>query len=103
MGTNTLSTIDGSIQNWYSNLASVETSYGYNGKASGIGDIELLTPPAPIEVGNRVWLDGDRDGIQDAGEDEIEGIKLILNTGNGCTNKSSRIQQMVMVIISLVI
>ena len=27
------------------------------GKGTGLGDIELLADPAPIEIGNRVWLD----------------------------------------------
>ncbi len=37
---------------------------GSQGKSSGLGDLELLTDPAPVEIGNRVWLDSDRDGIQ---------------------------------------
>jgi hypothetical protein len=43
--------------------------YGDWGKANGMGDIELLTDPAPVEVGNRVWLDSNADGIQ--GPDEV--------------------------------
>ncbi|MEZ0540217.1 SdrD B-like domain-containing protein [Fibrella arboris] len=38
------------------------------GKANGLGDIELSFDPAPIEIGNRVWNDVDKDGIQDPGE-----------------------------------
>ncbi|MBO0952616.1 SdrD B-like domain-containing protein [Fibrella forsythiae] len=38
------------------------------GKANGLGDIELLFDPAPIEIGNRVWNDLNKDGIQDPGE-----------------------------------
>ncbi len=26
-------------------------------KANGLGDLELLLPPEPIELGNRVWFD----------------------------------------------
>ncbi|HRR09859.1 MAG TPA: hypothetical protein PLO56_14310, partial [Rhodothermales bacterium] len=37
-------------------------------KQNGLGDLEALSLPAPIEIGNRVWLDTDNDGIQDAGE-----------------------------------
>jgi len=76
MGTNTLSTTDGTIQNWYSNLASNDQDNGYNGKASGMGDIELLTPPSPLEIGDRVWLDSDKNGIQDANESGISGVKV---------------------------
>ncbi|MEZ4662710.1 MAG: SdrD B-like domain-containing protein, partial [Caldilineaceae bacterium] len=35
------------------------------GKSSGMGDLEVLCAPAPIEIGNRVWWDPDRNGIQD--------------------------------------
>ncbi|MEM6529700.1 MAG: SdrD B-like domain-containing protein, partial [Chloroflexota bacterium] len=36
---------------------------GTFGKAAGIGDVELVCGLAPIEVGNRIWLDLDDDGI----------------------------------------
>ncbi len=43
---------------------------GHQGKIPpGLGDLELLTDPAPVEIGNRVWLDSDRDGIPDANDD----------------------------------
>ncbi len=45
-----------------------EDDDGSQGKSAGLGDLELLTDPAPVEIGNRVWLDSDRDGIQDANE-----------------------------------
>ncbi len=54
---------------------------GGSGKATGLGDIEPLCDPAPIEIGNRVWLDTDRDGIQDAGEAGIAGITIQLYKG----------------------
>jgi hypothetical protein len=38
------------------------------GKSGGLGDLELLTDPEPIQVGNRIWLDTNGDGIQDPGE-----------------------------------
>lgn len=44
------------------------------GKSNGLGDLELMTTLAPIEIGNRVWFDADFDGLQDA--DEI-GIPLV--------------------------
>jgi uncharacterized repeat protein (TIGR01451 family) len=40
------------------------------GKASGLGDIELLLGATPIELGNRVWQDGNGNGLQDPGENE---------------------------------
>ena len=54
---------------------------GGSGKAVGLGDLEALCDPAPIEIGNRVWLDTDRDGIQDAGEGGLSGIAVQLYQG----------------------
>ena len=48
------------------------------GKAAGLGDIELLCDQAPIEIGNRVWLDLNGDGIQDPDEEPIEGVRVEL-------------------------
>ncbi len=48
------------------------------GKASGMGDVELLCDLAPIELGNRVWNDTDNDGIQDPDETPLAGITLQL-------------------------
>ncbi len=39
-----------------------------NGKSNGVGDLELLTDAQPIEIGNRIWLDANDNGYQDAGE-----------------------------------
>jgi hypothetical protein len=72
---------------WYNNTTGVATAglliYGNNspdffGKAHGIGDIELVCTPAPIEIGNRVFMDTDEDGEQDAGEMGLDGIKVEL-------------------------
>ncbi|WP_409179855.1 SdrD B-like domain-containing protein [Amycolatopsis sp. VS8301801F10] len=35
------------------------------GKAGGLGDIAYQAANAPIQIGNLVWFDGDRNGIQD--------------------------------------
>lgn len=51
---------------------------GAFGKAQGLGDIEIVCDPAPIEIGNYVWSDADGDGIQDAGELPLEGIRMEL-------------------------
>ena len=37
-------------------------------KSNGMGDIEFVLPPQPIQVGNRIWLDANGDGVQDANE-----------------------------------
>ena len=51
------------------------------GKAAGLGDVELVLPLAPVEIGNRVWLDTDNDGIQDAGENGIPNVAVELRAG----------------------
>ncbi len=53
------------------------------GKANGMGDLELLLDPAPIEIGNRVWLDENHNGIQDPGEDFMPSVTVLLTDGNG--------------------
>lgn len=52
-------------------------------KANGLGDLEILVPPAPIELGNRVWDDYDGDGIQDPGEPGLSGAVVGLYDGAG--------------------
>ena len=78
-GFNTFSVKDGQLTNWYTVRNS--NAEGDAGKASGLGDMELLADPAPIEIGNRVWLDKDADGIQDAGEAGIPNVQVQLLSG----------------------
>jgi len=59
---------------------------GTQGKSGGLGDLELLTEPAPIEIGNRVWFDSNRDGIQDSNESGIGDVELVLSAGSDCSN-----------------
>ncbi|MFT7608328.1 MAG: hypothetical protein ACI9MX_001388 [Candidatus Aldehydirespiratoraceae bacterium] len=54
-------------------------------KAFGVGDVELLCDAAPLTIGNRVWLDLDGDGAQDAGEMGINGVNVELIDTNGGT------------------
>ncbi|AYQ33346.1 SdrD B-like domain-containing protein [Runella sp. SP2] len=35
------------------------------GKGYALGDLELQCNPQPIQIGNRLWIDTDRDGVQD--------------------------------------
>lgn len=51
------------------------------GKGSGLGDLELIALPAPIEIGNRVWRDDNGNGIQDANEMAIAGLTVRLYEG----------------------
>lgn len=52
------------------------------GKANGIGDVEPLCDAAPVEVGNRVWIDSDGDGVQDPGEPAVAGVTVSLYEGS---------------------
>jgi hypothetical protein len=75
-GTNTYNLTTGAIDNWYSVYSSA--SLPLLGKASGLGDIEIITDPPPIEIGNRIWNDTDNDGLQDPGELGIGNVTLVL-------------------------
>jgi hypothetical protein len=49
------------------------------GKAYALGDIELQCDPAPIQIGNYVWIDEDEDGVQDPCEEVIpDGLPISL-------------------------
>ncbi|MCF8237260.1 MAG: hypothetical protein K9I85_03835 [Saprospiraceae bacterium] len=54
------------------------------GKANGLGDLEAQGIVPPIEIGNLVWEDTDRDGIQDGDEPGIAGVmvELLDSLGN---------------------
>lgn len=71
---------------WLSNTTGALTQDLYItdrlGKANGMGDLELLNELPPIEIGNRVWLDTDKDGIQDADELGIAGVAVKLMQGS---------------------
>ncbi len=54
----------------------------YGSKAGGMGDVELLCDPAPIEIGNYVWMDINQDGIQDPNEPAMPNVPVTL-TCNG--------------------
>lgn len=57
---------------------------GTLGKASGIGDVVLTCDGSDFQIGNRVWLDTNRDGIQDPNEVGIDGlIVTICETATG--------------------
>ena len=54
---------------------------GFN-KANALGDLEHIGGTAPITIGNRLWIDVNRDGIQDAGEVGISGATVRLYDSN---------------------
>ncbi|MBE7517041.1 MAG: hypothetical protein HS105_10590 [Chloracidobacterium sp.] len=52
------------------------------GKANGIGNVVALCDAAPLEIGNRVWLDTNGNGVQDPGENGIAGVQVRLYLGS---------------------
>lgn len=54
------------------------------GKATGFGDIVATCTEPAIEIGNRVWRDVNKNGIQEAGEPGMSGLDIVLYDEN-CT------------------
>ena len=54
-------------------------------KVNGMSDIEVLCDQAPVQIGNRVWIDTDRDGIQDANETPVAGVTVRAYSADGTT------------------
>lgn len=50
------------------------------GKANGLGDVDLSCNAAPIEIGNRLWVDLNKDGTQDANETGTTGLSSLTVT-----------------------
>ncbi|MBN8826022.1 MAG: DUF11 domain-containing protein [Spirosoma sp.] len=66
----------GAKQNGFTLYAGV--TGGTQNKANGLGDLEVLCDLAPIQIGNRVWRDDNRNGIQDPCEPAIPGVVVTL-------------------------
>jgi SdrD B-like domain len=76
-GLNWFSTADGS-KTATARLFKTDANAVSYGKAIGLGDIEFNLMPQPIEIGNRVFMDTNEDGIQDANEMGIDGVTVSL-------------------------
>ncbi|MFF9571075.1 SdrD B-like domain-containing protein [Streptomyces sp. NPDC014685] len=48
------------------------------GKGASMGDLEVLCDQAPLQIGNRVWYDPERTGIQRPGQKPVEGVTVNL-------------------------
>ena len=64
-------------------LSGNQITNGTESKGNGLGDIEILQPSPPLEIGNRIWNDANGDGIQNAGEAGIAGVVLELTDATG--------------------
>lgn len=60
------------------NLYTASGPVGNFSKGGGVGDVELISAPAPLQIGNRVWLDRNFDGVQDPDELPIANAPLEL-------------------------
>ena len=52
-------------------------------KTNGMSDVEALCDLAPVQIGNRVWYDTNKDGIQDPDELPVAGVTLRLYDADG--------------------
>jgi hypothetical protein len=77
---------------WFSNLNAGPTALytiynnnnvGVGGKVSGLADVEPLLDAMPLQIGNRVWLDKDGDGLQDADEPGLGYVTVNLRDCSG--------------------
>lgn len=55
---------------------------GYFWKGNNVGDIELMSELPDTEIGDRVWLDNNGDGIQGADEPALSGVAVQLYEGS---------------------
>lgn len=51
------------------------------GKGAGLGQLSDMANYA--EIGDRTWIDADKNGLQDAGEQSLPGVALAVTDGNG--------------------
>jgi hypothetical protein len=83
-------TFDGGFR-WFNNTTgSTDRAYRiYNGtggagvpdfgKANGLGGVTALCSLAPIEIGNRVWRDGNNNGVQDPQESRAATTPILMS------------------------
>lgn len=67
---------------FYSTTSEPLSAGGFQ-KVNGMSDVEALCDKAPVQIGNRVWLDPDKDGIQDADEVPVAGVTVRLYDSTG--------------------
>lgn len=61
------------------------TSAGGFRKVNGMADIEAACDQAPVQIGNRIWIDSDADGVQDPDEVPVAGVTVHLYAADGVT------------------
>lgn len=48
------------------------------GKSNGLGDVVILSDPAPLQIGNRIWADANANGVQEPGENGVSSVSVQL-------------------------
>jgi len=56
-------------------------------KANGLGDLVALCGEAPLEIGGRLWIDENENGVQDPCEKPFSGVRIALYAMNGDVNQ----------------
>lgn len=51
-----------------------------DGKGGVLGELELMCKAAPVEIGNRLWKDLNKDGLQDPNEPPLAGVMVELRS-----------------------
>ncbi|WP_235213208.1 SdrD B-like domain-containing protein [Amycolatopsis sp. MJM2582] len=64
-------------------VSTVTVSSGTLPKKKATTTIKVTPPPAIDEIGEFVWDDVDRNGLQDAGEPGVQGVKVTLKDASG--------------------
>ncbi|MEB4590783.1 SdrD B-like domain-containing protein, partial [Candidatus Thiothrix sp. Deng01] len=77
-GVRWLSNTSGASQKNFEIISMSDSDFG---KTAGLGDLELMCGPAPLEIGNRVWLDTNQNGVQDADESGLANVSVQLLSG----------------------
>lgn len=90
-GTKRLNCYDGKFADAYQIYQTSIGSSSTFSKANGLGDLELIAAPQPIEIGNRVWVDVNKNGIQDAQEAPLSGVvvELVDSTTNSLVERAT--------------
>lgn len=73
---------------WMSNITGKKTQMARTAflnsmqvsKTNGLGDIEFVTEPQPLQIGNLVWNDANGNGLQEAGDSGIPNVNVILRS-----------------------
>ncbi|WP_280699002.1 SdrD B-like domain-containing protein [Kitasatospora sp. GP82] len=82
-GTSFLQRVDGKQDPMFGLRLTPKGTSAPFGKGASMGDLEVLCDQAPLQIGNRVWYDPERKGIQNPGQRPVEGATVHLYDESG--------------------